>query len=246
MSDYPFQVAPFTPRGNETPVTIEPGRLPTPQESIEAAHRRWPQTHSIAAGDGAIDYISTVTPVITIVGGNRHIAADKGLTALMAAKVPFYQRDGKIQRIALVTAKNTSGDVMMVPGIVTVEQPMMGRALGRAAMWQHFDLRKKAHVSIDPPQALCAQILSMVGEWPFLPLQGIIQCPTLRRDGTLLNQLGYDDNTGLVLVGDVAMPPISPEPTRDEAIRALNLLRGLLIEFPIVDADSLASRYRCS
>lgn len=83
-------------------------------------------------------------------------------------------------------------------------------------------------------------MLSMVGEWPFPPLHGIIQCPTLRREGSLLDREGYDAETGLVLVGSVAMPPISPKPTRHEARRALDLLLGLLTEFPIVDDPSRA------
>src|SRR5215831_6061072 len=54
---------------------------------------------------------SPALPVITVEGGKRHEAADQGLAALVCADVAFYQRDRKIQRVALVKAKNTSGDI---------------------------------------------------------------------------------------------------------------------------------------
>jgi putative DNA primase/helicase len=176
--------------------------------------------------------------IITIEGGNRHIAADAGLAALAAAQVPFYQRNRKIQRVALVKAKNTSGDIITVPGIVSVDGAMMERELGRSASWQRYDLRRKKSVSIDPPTAVSSQILSMVGQWPFPPLTGLIQCPTLRRDGSLLALPGYDEATGLVLADHVAIPRIRP--TRAAAEKAFELLRGLLAEFPFVDEESRA------
>jgi putative DNA primase/helicase len=80
----------------------------------------------------------------------------------------------------------------------------------------------------------------MVGEWPFPPLTGIIQCPTLRRDGSLLDAAGYDDRTGLVLLNSVDVPPIPSAPTREDAAAALDLVTGLLSEFPFADETSRA------
>jgi hypothetical protein len=177
---------------------------------------------------------------IIVTAGERHTAADEGIAALMEAKIPFYQRNRKIQRIAPVKAKDADGNLMMVPGIMTVDAAMMGRALGLSARWQRYDVRQKKHVSIDPPEPVVRQILGMVGEWPFAPLRGIVQCPTLRRDGTLLDREGYDEATGLVLTSSVPMPPISRPPTREEAKMAAKLLESLLEESPIKDPDSLA------
>jgi putative DNA primase/helicase len=179
-------------------------------------------------------------PIITVEAGKRHIAADQGIAALVAGDVPFYQRNRKIQRVALVPAKNTCGEIMDVPGIVSVDIALMERELGRSAAWQRYDIKQKKHVAIDPPTAVSSQILSMVGQWPFAPLTGIIQCPTLRRDGSLLDRPGYDEATGLILVGDVSMPTIVPRPTRPQALQALTTLLALLEEFPFVDPESKA------
>jgi hypothetical protein len=120
-------------------------------------------------------------PTINIVPGERHRAADQGIQALVAAKVPVYQRNRKIVRIALVKAKSSDGQVLMVPGIVEVDRPMMERELGRSALWQRYHIKQKKDVAIDPPSPVASQILAMAGEWPFAPLRGIIQSATLRR-----------------------------------------------------------------
>src|SRR5215471_17421887 len=198
-----------------------------------------PEPNDHDSSDGALASRNLVSrPAIMVQKGERHIAADQGIAALVKAGVPFYQRNRKIQRIALVKAKNTSGETMMVPGIVCVESAMLGRELGKAAIWEQYDGRSKKNVRIDPPTTVCQQILSMVGEWPFHPLNGIIQCPTLRRDGTLLATEEYDEATGLVLVGGVAMPEIPACPTRDQAGKSLERLLSLLTEFPFVDEES--------
>lgn len=179
-------------------------------------------------------------PKITVVPGERHLVADQGMQTLVDAKAPLYQRDKQIVRVALVKAKNSDGGIFQVPGIVACTPAIMERCLGQSANWLRFDKRAKGEVPIDPPRPVVQQILDMSGGWPFAPLTGIIQCPTLRRDGSLLAVDGYDETTGLVLVNSLVMPPIADSPTRDDAEAALALLNGLLTEFPFVDAASRA------
>jgi putative DNA primase/helicase len=201
-------------------------------EADEAAHR--------AAGNGLDDPETLPKPTIKVVSGERHLAADKAIRALVQARAPFYQRGFAIVTVAEVTAKNADGQPFQVPGIVNPTGAMLGRALAQAADWSRYDGRAKKEVAIDPPSAVVQQILAMVGEWPFAPLTGIIQCPTLRRDGSLLAEDGYDERTGLVLVNGVDIPPISSAPTREDAEAAIELLSALLDEFPFVDETSRA------
>ena len=94
-------------------------------------------------------------------------------------------------------------------------------------------------MSLSTPHTLLhSRFLDMAGEWPFAPLVGIIQCPTLRRDGSLLDVEGYDEATGLALVNSLEMPPIAATPDRADAEAALMLLNDLLTEFPFVDEAS--------
>jgi putative DNA primase/helicase len=179
-------------------------------------------------------------PVIQVVAGERHKAADAGIAALEAANVAFYQRDRALVRVCEVKARSTSGEIILVPGIAAVTHAILDRALGQVAHWQRFDIKKEELVNTDPPRLVVSQILDMAGEWPFPPLAGVIGCPTLRHDGSLLAAEGYDLATGLVLKSAVAMPEISDYPSRRDAENAAALLVDLLAEFPFANDASKA------
>ncbi len=177
------------------------------------------------------------SPVIRILAGLRHRAADDGLAAMHAAGVPFYQRDRALVRVCLVQAKTAGGEIVHVPAVTPVTMPMLGRALGRSARWERVN--KDGQVfRADPPKEVSEQILSMIDEWPFPPLYGVIGTPTLRPDGSLLAAEGYDPTTGLVLSAPPAMPTIANAPTKRDALDALATLNALLIEFPFANEAS--------
>ena len=63
---------------------------------------------------------------------------------------------------------------------------------------------------------------------------GIIEAPTLRRDGTLLDRPGYDQATGLLFdPGGTLFAPIPARPTREDAEAALATLREVLRGLPL-------------
>jgi hypothetical protein len=168
---------------------------------------------------------------ITCHTGLRHVAADQGLEALGAARIPFYQRGGALVRVCRIKAKTSDKSTIHVPGIVPVRLPLLRRALGQAAYWERLNKDGEV-VRIDPPKEVAEQIAEMIEEWPFPPLAGVIGCPSLRPDGSLLDQPGYDQATGLMLENSIRMPPIPMRPSKDQALTALQLLEELLTGFP--------------
>jgi putative DNA primase/helicase len=123
---------------------------------------------------------------------------------------------------------------------MTVTPPFLGRALAGAVAFKRFDARGKKDTAIDPPLAVVNQILAMAGEWPFPPITGVITCPTLRPDGSLLDIPGYDDKTGLVLHQTLALE-MPDHPTKHDAKTAVAVLDELLTEFPFEDDVSRAT-----
>lgn len=66
-------------------------------------------------------------------------------------------------------------------------------------------------------------------------LTGIINCPTLRADGSILDLPGYDAQTGLLFdPQEVRFSALPRDPDRDMALRALAYLKDLISTFPFV------------
>jgi len=89
----------------------------------------------------------------------------------------------------------------------------------------------------DPPSALLRQILAIGERRRLKPLDGVITAPTIRRDGSVLDQPGYDPVTRLFFdpMGE-DIPEIPLRPTRDEVEAALCTLLHPFESFPFVDA----------
>ena len=84
-----------------------------------------------------------------------------------------------------------------------------------------------------PPDWLASTIMGRE-TWPFRPLQGIIETPALRPDGTVLDTPGYDPATGLQYLPDgaTAFPAVPSQPTKADAEDALRLFADVLHDFP--------------
>ncbi|WFE27793.1 hypothetical protein O7623_00840 [Solwaraspora sp. WMMD791] len=93
-----------------------------------------------------------------------------------------------------------------------------------------------------PPRDILGSVLA--GKtWPGVPpLRGIIGAPVLRRDGTLLQQPGYDPATGLYLAAKVTLPPVPDHPTADQVADARRFLLGAFLrDFPWSSAADRAN-----
>jgi hypothetical protein len=104
--------------------------------------------------------------------------------------------------------------------------------LASAALFERFNGRSRHWVVVDPPNQVAEALLTR-GRWKLPHVAGVITTPTLRSDGSLLTDNGYDAATGLYLesaLGVLAMPP----PTREAAEAGLKLLTDLFAEFSFV------------
>jgi putative DNA primase/helicase len=84
---------------------------------------------------------------------------------------------------------------------------------------------------------IASYALEMRGDWPFPTVEGVITAPTLRPNGTLLDELGYDRQTGLMLINSPRVE-INQRPTREDAEAAIALLRHLFEETMFKDEVS--------
>ncbi|MHB8973590.1 MAG: primase-helicase zinc-binding domain-containing protein [Pirellulaceae bacterium] len=93
---------------------------------------------------------------------------------------------------------------------------------------------KDGDVTYLRPPGWLVNAIHQRGEYPraIRPLSGIVRCPTLRPDGTVVQQPGYDERTGLLFAPDGQYPPISEEPTKGDAVSAAAQLLDIVADFP--------------
>ena len=96
--------------------------------------------------------------------------------------------------------------------------------------------------AINCPLMMVDRILGDSTNWLGYPaLQSTIETPTLRKDGTILDKLGYDVETGLFFdPGDVKFPQIEKRPTVEQGQAAIKMIDDLLVDFPFADKVSKA------
>jgi hypothetical protein len=179
-------------------------------------------------------------PVIKVEATKIPIAAAKAEEVLLAADVPFFERGNTLVRPIIKTVDAFHGRQTKSAQFTAVDVTYMKDMLARVAGWYRFDKRSRSWAAIDTPHDVAATVLARAGEWTFNTVAGVATTPTLRPDGTILDRLGYDPLTKLLLVDSLDMPAIPEQPTKEDAKAALNLITALLVEFPFVDDVSKA------
>ena len=73
----------------------------------------------------------------------------------------------------------------------------------------------------------------------FKPLNGSTNTPTVRPDGTILQTPGYDESTGMFFHASAEYADVPENPSKQDALDALNLFHELLSDFPLRDEASV-------
>lgn len=158
--------------------------------------------------------------------------------ALLEQSATVYQRAGEL---VMVTREpeprlgRTAGAAV----IRVLSDAGLRTMLGRLAKWHTYKKAPKGseedfiEIPADVPPDVVAGVQALHA-WNVRVLTGLVETPTLRSDGSVLDQPGYDELTGLVFTAPPGLIwPVIPEaPTRDEALTALAVLREIVCDFP--------------
>lgn len=176
-------------------------------------------------------------PVVKVFGGSLPHSIDAAEKLLIADDDEVYQRGDFVVRPALetiaISGKRKTQGLRLVP----IKPAHLVDRLTRIIDFKKFDKRSNDWVSIDAPIQIAVAYLERIGNWNLPVLTGIVTAPTLRPDGSILDQPGYDAATGILYSPTAVYPPVPVNPSRAQACAALALLTGLLDEFPFVGAD---------
>jgi hypothetical protein len=173
---------------------------------------------------------------IKVLKGYRHQAWRETQKAMVAVGCQVFVRGGALVEPLWRWDEHEGRGVLTMKFVKYNAARLADQAANHAAEFYRHDARSNKWVRIDPPDDMIEVLLTR-GDWDFAAARGIINTPTLRRDGTLLNTPGYDQVTGLWYKPPLnfVMPVIPDEPTKENAKDALALIKGLIGEFPFVD-----------
>lgn len=171
-------------------------------------------------------------PIIHVAGGDLPWMVDQAEKVLVDTG-KLYQRCGMVVKVVKTgTVSGIRRD--QLPTIRPVEPANLTETLTRLVRWDKYDMRREEYKPVDCPKAVAESLLTR-GEWNLPELAGIIDIPTLRSDGSILDTSGYDDKTGLLLIGK-NMPRIPDRPSRQDALQALSVIKDLIKNFPFVSS----------
>lgn len=176
-------------------------------------------------------------PEIIVAPGQLPLCVDMAEQVLLASGEQLYQR-GTILVRPIRGAPMTMHSLQRADGaliLIAVEAPWLTEQMARLARWVRLGKDENDLKTIDVPRDVAYTYLARVGRWNVPVLTGIIESPTLRPDGSILDQPGYDAQTGLLYQPSISFPPILVSPTRKDAEKALALLRDLIRDFPFAD-----------
>jgi Bifunctional DNA primase/polymerase, N-terminal len=174
---------------------------------------------------------------------------DQGANALGRA-VNLYQRGGELIRVVRVA--DTEADAVNVegaPSIRSVPPSTLKAVLTSVAQWERKkEVKAKGAepswktVSTTPGDDVVAAV-SQRGEWSRVrPLTGIVEAPTMRPDGSILQTPGYDAATAYIFEpGGTAYPAVPDRPTQEDARRALSDLADVFADFPFANDAARAT-----
>lgn len=160
-----------------------------------------------------------------------HATADEHIVNLavestLAADDEVFQRAGELVKVRQASAKNAFDSH-------AISKPLLRHMISERVFF--FEAGDNYWNQEHPPGHVVDSLYGM-GEWPTIRrLEGVIPCPSLRPDGSIITASGFDEPTGLYLPRALAIPNVcelAGDPSRDDARAAMETLAGLVQDFP--------------
>jgi hypothetical protein len=130
------------------------------------------------------------------------------------------------------------------PQIVPLEMATLRERMAAVANWVVLKPKGIDQVQVVPahPPDWSVKAVHKRGSYANIrPIEGVIEAPTMRPDGSILLTPGYDSATRLYLRPNVDIGTICERPSRTEAEQALLTLYDIVTDFPFKNEDHKAA-----
>jgi hypothetical protein len=163
--------------------------------------------------------------------------------AFAASDLLVFQRSGHLVHVAAAGAAADEEDVRRSAQAHIVKElttPTCQQLAMRVAKFTKWNEKKKGPVACECPQTLADHYISSASGWRLPELKGIVQAPTLRADGTVLQSPGFDARSSILYLPNADFPPIAESPTKGDALAALGELRHVVRGFEFASPEAEA------
>ncbi|WP_299828315.1 bifunctional DNA primase/polymerase [uncultured Roseobacter sp.] len=203
-------------------------------EGLEQKMREWLRLSGAACGGDN-------RPRILVRAGYLPEEVDKAESALLKGELGIFQRGEHLVRVVCLPQSDGAKGIKRSGGIQlinTIKKPWLKEQFAKVVRW--FRPGEDTDIRINPPTSHASALLARVGEWNAPVLHGVVSGPTMRKDATILQSEGYDPLSGLLYISNgVEFPTVPDAPTREDAVKALAVLRAPFRDFQFATpADS--------
>lgn len=183
--------------------------------------------------------LSTELPRISIEPGNIALTVDECEAALLAAGAPIFCRGDILVQPSIFPVEASGGVTIVSHRVRPLSVAALLEELSRVARFERAATNNEFR-RVDCPADVASKLISR-SSWKLRSLLNVITAPTMRQDGSILGEPGYDEETKLLFEPCGANFGVVPsKPTRADAKAAIAVLQELVTTFPFVAPQDLA------
>jgi hypothetical protein len=172
---------------------------------------------------GGITYRLTRLKVSVQIQANSDLAIIRQVAGIMSDRQVLFRRGDSIVTVTR-------------DGIVPLTAPALVAVLSEHVLPLKQNAKGEARPA-DFPTSTATAWIDLRGEG-LPPLESVISTPTMLADGRIIQKVGYDQQSGLFLVGsDEVIDPIPESPSENEVRDALRLLWEPFAQFPLASEN---------
>jgi hypothetical protein len=178
--------------------------------------------------------------MIIMQDGSLMTIMDQAETALLNSGQLIFQRGGEL--VSIVKGRSRPDSISRSSEATTIfpiNPDWMIQLMMRACKWGKITAKGKVKQADVTLKYANAMLNRPPNEWKFPVLRGVINAPTLTRNGDIIESAGYDPKSQLLLNfadGDYASIPVKP--TKKQAKTALDKFNHIMRGFPFEDEAS--------
>ena len=181
---------------------------------------------------------------VRIRSGKLEHMVSKTEKALIDGGAPIYKQGNRLIRPVWNDIKTSSGP-SQVMRIADVKAATFMEMFPQYVKYERYDARTKDWEISNCPKPVVEAFMAR-DDWNLRYLLGVVTAPTLRPNGTVLEESGYDEASGLIYEPkDTIFPKVPQRPTRAQAVAAYNMLLKPISKFPFVTRRDLAVALSC-